>query len=251
METAAKKISDTVCQAVSLQTVHLNVDNIDRVNLQKKGRIEGLGRVHFALRFGEERGDDGKIVTRSDQVKDSFNSPFWPFVLATTSIGQEGLDFHQYCHAVVHWNLPSNPVDLEQREGRIHRYKNHAVRKNLASQYGCIMRNAVGDVWEAMFLEALKDYGKDSDDIKPFWVFPCAEGSDGAYIERHIPALAFSRDIDKSALLKKSLAIYRLVFGQTQQEDIVEYLLSNYGQSESDKKNLRNIPRIDLSPRHE
>lgn len=250
-EEAAKKISDTICQAVSLQTVHLNVDNIDRVNLQKNGRIEGLGRVHFALRFGEERGDDGKIVTRSDQVKDSFNSPFWPFVLATTSIGQEGLDFHQYCHAVVHWNLPSNPVDLEQREGRIHRYKNHAVRKNLASQYGCIMRNAVGDVWEAMFLEALNDYGKGSDDIKPFWVFPCAEGSDGAYIERHIPALAFSRDIDKSALLKKSLAIYRLVFGQTQQEDIVEYLLSNYGQSESDKKNLRNIPRIDLSPRHE
>ena len=38
------------------------------------------------------------------------NSPFWPFVLATTSVGQEGLDFQQYCHAVVHWNLPSNPV---------------------------------------------------------------------------------------------------------------------------------------------
>jgi len=28
----------------------------------------------------------------------------------------EGLDFHHYCHAIVHWNLPSNPVDLEQRE---------------------------------------------------------------------------------------------------------------------------------------
>jgi len=36
----------------------------------------------------------------------------------TTSIGQEGLDFHYYCRKIVHWNLPSNPVDLEQREGR-------------------------------------------------------------------------------------------------------------------------------------
>ncbi len=74
--------------------------------------------------------------TRSSEVRDAFNSPFWPFVLATTSVGQEGLDFHLYCHAVVHWNLPGNPVDLEQREGRVHRYKGHAVRKNLARDFG-------------------------------------------------------------------------------------------------------------------
>lgn len=49
------------------------------------------------------------------------------------SRSEEGLDFHRYCHAVVHWNLPSNPIDLEQREGRVHRYKGHAVRKNVAS----------------------------------------------------------------------------------------------------------------------
>ena len=37
-------------------------------------------------------------------------------MLASTSIGQEGLDFHNYCRRIVHWNLPSNPIDLEQRE---------------------------------------------------------------------------------------------------------------------------------------
>lgn len=67
------------------------------------------------MRFGSERTEDGKAVQRDDQVRQAFNSPFWPFVLASTSIGQEGLDFHAYCHAVVHWNLPSNPVDLECR----------------------------------------------------------------------------------------------------------------------------------------
>ena len=73
---------------------------------------------------------------REGQVRAAFNSPFWPFVLASTSVGQEGLDFHLYSHAVVHWNLPANPVDLEQREGRVHRYKGHAVRTNVAAAYG-------------------------------------------------------------------------------------------------------------------
>ncbi len=93
-------------------------------------------RARFALRFGKEESVDGEEANRTEQVRTAFNSPFWPFVLATTSVGQEGLDFHQFCHAVVHWNLPANPVDLEQREGRVHRYKGHAVRKNIATRYG-------------------------------------------------------------------------------------------------------------------
>jgi hypothetical protein len=67
---------------------------------------------------------------------DAFNSPFRPFILVTTSIGQEGLEFHPYCHVVYHRNPPSNPVELEQREGRVHRYKGHAIRKNIALSLG-------------------------------------------------------------------------------------------------------------------
>lgn len=57
-------------------------------------------------------------------------------VVATTSIGQEGLDFHNYCRVIMHWNLPSNPIDLEQREGRINRFKCLAIRQNVADKYG-------------------------------------------------------------------------------------------------------------------
>ncbi len=35
-------------------------------------------------------------------VRTAFNSPFWPFVLATTSASQKGIDFHRYCRCVVH-----------------------------------------------------------------------------------------------------------------------------------------------------
>src|SRR5690554_6745206 len=67
---------------------------------------------------------------------DAFNSPFLPFVMAMTSVGQEGLYFHAYYYRVYHWNLPGNLVDLEQREVQVHRFKGHAVRLNLARRQG-------------------------------------------------------------------------------------------------------------------
>jgi len=241
---AISSVTTKLCDAMSLRTASLSVDNIDPITLQKKSRLESYGRVHYAVRFGDEKGDDGDVVTRSDQVKNSFNSPFWPFVLATTSIGQEGLDFHQYCHAVVHWNLPSNPIDLEQREGRIHRYKNHAVRKNIAKHYGPLIRkNQFGDIWGEMFRQAASEYGEKHDDIVPYWVFQI-EG--GACIERYIPLLPLSREIDRSILLKRSLAAYRMVFGQARQEDLVEYLMSSFKPEEIDA--IGKQMQIDLSP---
>ena len=110
-------------------------------------------RTVFALRFGHSRTDDGEHISQ-DAVRAAFNSPFRPFVLASTSIGQEGLDFHPWCHRLIHWNLPGNPVDLEQREGRIHRYKGHAVRRNVAASRALdafASWRAGQDIWKLMF----------------------------------------------------------------------------------------------------
>ena len=89
-------------------------------------------RCHVAVPFGDAEtqpvvrgagGEANAAPVRPDEVRRSFNTPFWPHVLATTSVGQEGLDFHPWCSQVVHWDLSSNPLDLEQREGRIQRYR--------------------------------------------------------------------------------------------------------------------------------
>ena len=109
-------------------------------------------RSHFAVSFTKSEGRGGGESDRKEAVRKSFNSPFRPFVLATTSIGQEGLDFHYYCRKIVHWNLPSNPIDLEQREGRISRYKCLAIRQNIALRYGQIRFKK--DLWSEMFAEA-------------------------------------------------------------------------------------------------
>ena len=156
----AKVAADVGTRSPPPLTYELRIPGRDRISVDEgSGRLtfenQGL-RAWFAMRFGDEKDAEGR-VSRADQVRKAFNSPFWPFVLATTSVGQEGLDFHTYCHAVMHWNLPANPVDMEQREGRVHRYKGHAVRRNVARRHAAELANDPhGDPWSHLFEIARK-----------------------------------------------------------------------------------------------
>ncbi len=240
------EIASEVCKAISrclaLRTSTSRADVLAvgtrRVILGEPIRM----RTRFAMRFGDQDAEDSSEPTRADHVRSAFNSPFWPFVLATTSIGQEGLDFHHYCHAVVHWNLPSNPVDLEQREGRVHRYKGHAVRKNIAASFVSSAINGCEDPWAAMFDAARASRPDGENDLYPYWVTPNGE----AKIERHVPTLPHSREEIQQTNLKRSLVLYRMVFGQSRQEDLVEYLSSRLSPEESDQ--IVDLCRINLSP---
>ncbi len=236
------KLAEAVTGALSLRTGAPRVDEIrpsdDTVQIEHR-RL----RNHFAMRFGAQERDDGKTGAREGQVRQAFNSPFWPFVLASTSVGQEGLDFHAYCHSVMHWNLPSNPVDLEQREGRVHRYKGHAVRKNVAAEHGAaVLGGESTDVWRALFEEALEQ-SSTGGGLVPFWLFPLPNG---AHIERHVPALPLSRDANQLRALKQSLAVYRMVFGQPRQDDLMSFLLKRCSHETLQK--IAPLLRIDLSP---
>jgi hypothetical protein len=239
-------IAEEVTHALSLRTASISVDD---VGLSEAGRTVRPSarrmRCHFALRFGDERDDDADVRTRSDAVRKAFNSPFWPFVLASTSVGQEGLDFHTYCHAVVHWNLPSNPIDLEQREGRVHRFKGHAVRKNVATKHlaAAIASEAI-DPWQAMFDAAQEGREPGTTDIVPYWVY-VIEG--GAQIERHVWSHSLSRDATRLHALLRSLAIYRMAFGQPRQDDLLKYLQERLPEEELQR--IARLAAIDISPR--
>jgi hypothetical protein len=239
------EIAVQICDALSLRTANLGVSDLGLSDAGRTMRPQRRRmRCHFALRFGDERADDGQVATRADSVRKAFNSPFWPFVVATTSVGQEGLDFHTYCHAVVHWNLPSNPVDLEQREGRVHRFKGHAVRKNVAMQHGAAsLEEGAVDPWEAMFQDAARSRPSDANDIVPFWVY-APQG--GARIERHVLSFPLSREVTRLQELSKSLAVYRMAFGQPRQDDLLRYLTARFGVDEL--KHLLEAARIDLGP---
>ena len=206
-------------------------------------RVTRNMRLHLAARIGQEKSED-KGLDRAVNVREAFNSPFWPLVLVSTSVGQEGLDFHPYCHAVAHWNLPTNPVDLEQREGRVHRFKGHAVRKNVASRFGGSPA-LVGDQapWDVAFEIAKQGRSPDASDLVPYWVYPI-EG--GASIERHAFTLPLSRDVERLRDLQTALATYRLAFGQPRQEELMAFLDRWY--DEAERALLVDALGIDLAP---
>lgn len=193
-------------------------------------------RTHFAMRFGQARGTTAEGENPLE-VRHAFNSPFRPFVLVSTSVGQEGLDFHHYAHAIVHWNLPGNPVDLEQREGRVHRYKNHAVRKNIGAKFLTDPRVVESDdAWTTLF--QLADDGDGG--MRPEWIF------DGdAKIQRLVPLLPMSRDIGKLQQLVEATSLYRMTIGQPRQAELLE-VLSELPPDEQEE--IRRAVSIDLSP---
>jgi len=198
-------------------------------------------RMIFALRLGHLQTEEGGLT--QDAVRKAFNSPFRPFLLCSTSVGQEGLDFHPWCHRIIHWNLPGNPVDMEQREGRVHRYKGHAVRKNVAARFAS---EALGswrpqeNLWENIFERAnraARDAGRS--ELVPYWVAP-----GDARIERHVPALPYTSEVEAFAKLKRQLAAYRVVFGQPRQEELLDLL----DQSQITREQLE-AWSIDLAPK--
>lgn len=197
-------------------------------------------RTTFALRFGDIRTEEREV--NQDTVRAMFNSPFRPFVLTSTSVGQEGLDFHPWCHRLVHWDLPGNPVDLEQREGRVHRYKGHAVRRNIADmwKHKALARCRPGDdLWQILFDIAEKAARNAGDsDLIPLWI------SRGKHrIQRHVPLLPYSKEVEVFRRLKRQLAAYRVVFGQPRQEEMMLLL----DKSDLDVELLREWA-VDLTP---
>ena len=224
--------------------VHARFLKADDASLaQETMRIRSV----FALRFGHLESDevpggaDG-VKIAPDVVRSAFNSPFRPFVLASTSIGQEGLDFHPWCSQLVHWNLPGNPVDMEQREGRVHRYKCHAVRRNVAAAHAdeALAGWRLGDdLWASIFeLANGVARAEGASDLIPNWIAP-----GGHRVQRYVPLLSHSDEVAAFRRLKRQLAAYRVVFGQPRQEEMLALL----DHADIDTKQLQDWA-IDLKP---
>jgi len=229
----------SIAEAMDFRTTVYDVDTYDAFVARTNGTKErGSGiRSHFAVAFTKGDGKE-KDTDRKKSVRDAFNSPFRPFVLASTSIGQEGLDFHNYCRRIVHWNLPSNPIDLEQREGRINRFECHAIRQNVAQRYGDIQFRS--DIWEELFEKAKEVERTDGcSELIPFWGLK--ETPDMVKIERIVPMYPFSRDELAYERLIKILSLYRLTLGQPRQEELLEYIFRNCEEPEELKKMFINL----------
>ncbi len=199
-------------------------------------------RCHYGVALNHSI-DNEKDVMRSDNVRNSFNSPFRPFILATTSVGQEGLDFHLYCRKLLHWNLPANPVDFEQREGRINRFKNLAIRQNLAVKYRQYLdKIEPAKVWSNLYELAIQKEKGNKSDMVPYWhVEP-----QNIFIERQAPVIPYSKEVKKLKNLLKTISVYRIALGQPRQEDLINHLMDHFTDKEIEKVHKELL--INLSP---
>jgi hypothetical protein len=242
-------LSDYISDILSVRTTPLYVDDLQTFvnNIKYKKEKKNPIRSHYAVDFGNQKINTAKGADRQINIRQAFNSPFRPFVLASTSIGQEGLDFHFYCKKIFHWNLPSNPIDFEQREGRIHRYQGLVIRLNLADKYRneIVFNDELNDTWRAVFkcAESEKSKAKFPCDLVPFWH---TETLNDIKVERFVPLYPFSKDVEKFKDLIKILTYYRLTFGQPRQEELVESL-NGIGFSKEEIKKLEEL-MINLSP---
>ena len=224
LPTRERGLAQDLLEALSVSTGGFSLHS---VNPEKSPRIRV--RCHVAVPFGSTEDDDraksgapGDQAPRSDELRNAFNSPFWPHVLATTSVGQEGFDFHTWCSRILHWDLCSSPLELEQREGRIQRFGGLAVRRRLAKlpddawkEAGTPLKHA--SLWDRVQKLADQEH-LDASGLSPWWVLK------GAAVSRYVFNLPQSRDKEKFTLLKEQRLIYRLALGQPNQEDLVEFL---------------------------
>ena len=77
----------------------------------------------------------------------------------------------------------------------------------------------------------------------PFWIFEDVD--DPTRVERIVPLPPFSSENAKFKALKKSLAVYRLAFGQPRQEDLIEFLAE--AQEKWDERTIREM-QLNLQP---
>ena len=135
----------------------------------------------------------------------------------------------------------TRPKDLEQREGRINRFKCLAIRQNVADKYGKAVRMEFKrDIWKEMFEAANAEKQDDQSELVPFW---CFGKNQSVKIERLVPMYPMSKDEVNYERLIKILSLYRLTLGQARQEELLEYLFKEFKDTSGLKKLF-----IDLSP---
>jgi hypothetical protein len=185
-------------------------------------------RCHVALPFVQSRAstlEGGEKPIRTDEMRRAFNTPFWPYVLATTSVGQEGLDFHAWCDTLIHWDLCRNPVDLEQREGRIQRFGGLSVRRAIAQAVGqkALAERDKGESLWARIAVIANETMSDESGLAPWWV--CKNGK----VTRYIFDVPTSEQKQWLQWMKEQRLLYRLALGQPNQEDLIEILSGKAG----------------------
>jgi len=128
-ETRIDQIIDIIERRFSGQSVLLFTEYKRTQALMMSALMEKYGSDCVGFINGDNRLDNvllpnGNVVSkisRRDNTCDAFNAGKLRFLISTEA-GGEGIDLQQRCSALIHIDLPWNPMRLHQRVGRLNRY---------------------------------------------------------------------------------------------------------------------------------
>ena len=173
---------------VLLFTEFVATQEMLRAHLEERGF--SVACLNGSMDLGERQG-----------AQEAFAGPVR--VLISTDAGGEGLNL-QFCHVVVNYDIPWNPMRLEQRIGRVDRIGQHHPVRAINLVLADTVEYRVREVLEAKLAVILEEFGAD----KAADVLDSAEG--GALFERlYAEAL-----LDPSAITDKVDSVTRQVRDQ-------------------------------------
>ncbi len=104
-------LTDYQDEKVLIFTEHRDTMNFVIERLEALGYTDKVAQIHGGMKYSE----------REEQVE-FFRDPDGARYLVATDAAGEGINL-QFCWLMVNYDIPWNPARLEQRMGRIHRYK--------------------------------------------------------------------------------------------------------------------------------
>lgn len=100
-------------QPGGIRAKDISIDDFDESEKEEESQSTIMANIRLC--YGAT-----KPETRQKLMK-TFNTPFFPDILITSSVMAEGVDLHLNCRHIIHHDLCWNPSTLEQRTGRVDR----------------------------------------------------------------------------------------------------------------------------------
>ncbi len=199
---------------------------------REEGYLCGFGERYtrdYSDKGAHDRNEDkkgkygNKCVTtkRLDHIRERFQSPFYPFVLAASETAQEGVNLQNYCATVFHWSVPSRLNTFTQEDGRVDRRDSITIRRQALYVYQKAENGMIPADWSFYREKPLQEiYGKIgykserlSEIIRgglfPHWFLPTpAEAEDFPKIGRMLFAMPGSRDEEDYEYLRDEQEAY-------------------------------------------
>lgn len=184
---------------------------------------------------------DGRIVSKSarrEDVCDAFNAGRIRFLISTEA-GGEGIDLQHRCSALIHVDLPWNPMRLHQRVGRLNRYGQAQTVEVVSLRNPDTVESMIWEKLEAKIANIMAALGSAMDEPEDLLQLVLGMASPGFYDELFTGAAGVPKE-----RLAGWFDSQTATFGGASAIDTVKTLV---GHAQSfDLSGLKDVPPLDL-----